>query len=103
MGELGEIHFRMGFPLFLKKILQYRFGIDANEFLSKSTIEEVNIAGMNTKAVVHHREMMDTPGLKTIDRQHHVCGIQRMNEVSDDAIRLLPRVDLPCFILLIHN
>src|SRR2546427_13290517 len=66
----------MGFPLFLKKILQYRFGIDANEFLSKSTIEEVNIAGMNTKAVVHHREMMDTPGLKTIDRQHHVCGIQ---------------------------
>src|SRR5437667_4303937 len=93
----------MGFPLFLKKILQYRFGIDANEFLSKSTIEEVNIAGMNTKAVVHHREMMDTPGLKTIDRQHHVCGIQRMNEVSDDAIRLLPRVDLPCFILLINN
>src|SRR2546427_3625539 len=93
----------MGFPLSLKKILQYRFGIDANEFLSKSTIEEVNIAGMNTKAVVHHREMMDTPGLKTIDRQHHVCGIQRMNEVSDDAIRLLPRVDLPCFILLINN
>src|SRR6059036_1026907 len=26
-----------------------------------------------------------------------------MNEVSDDAIRLLPRVDLPCFILLINN
>jgi hypothetical protein len=55
-------------PLFVKKVLQYRFGIDANEFLSKSTIQKVDIAGMNTKAIVHHREMMDTPGLKTIDR-----------------------------------
>src|SRR5256885_9517028 len=70
-GELGQINVRMGIPLFLKKVLQYRFGIDAHEFLSKSTIEEVNIARMNTKAVVHDREMVYTLGLKAIERQHH--------------------------------
>jgi hypothetical protein len=103
LGKFGEIQVRMGFSLFLKKHQQYRFGIDANEFLSESTIEPVNIAGMNTEAVVHNCEVMDAFGLKATDRQHHVSGVQRMNQVSDDAIRLLPRVDLPRFILLIHN
>src|SRR5213593_2994510 len=93
----------MGFPQFLKEVLQYRFGIDAHEFLSKGTIEDVDIAGMNTKAVVHHREMVYALAEKAMDRQHHVCGIQRMHEVRDDAVGLLPRVDLPRFILLIQN
>ena len=44
MGELREVNVRLGFPLFVKKVFQYGFGIDANEFLSKSTIEEVDIA-----------------------------------------------------------
>jgi hypothetical protein len=61
LRELGEIHVRMGLLLFVEKVLQYRFGIDTNAFLSKSTIQKVDIAGMNTKAIVHHREMMDTP------------------------------------------
>ena len=30
---------------------QYRFGIDANEFLAQNPIEDVDIAGMNVKAV----------------------------------------------------
>ncbi len=64
-------------------------------------MEQVDIAGMNTKAVVHHREMMDALGVKANDRQHHVCGIQRMNEMSDDTICLLPHVDLPRFILFV--
>src|ERR1041385_3621547 len=58
---------------------------------------------MRAKAVVHHGEMMDTLGQKTMDRQHHVRGIQRMNEVGDDAVGLLPQVDLSCFILLIYK
>jgi hypothetical protein len=47
--------------------------------------------------------MMDALALKALDRKHHVRGIQRMNEVSDNTIRLLPHVDLPGFILLIQN
>jgi len=31
------------------------------------------------------RQMLDAPGLKTMDRQHHVCRIKRMNEMGDDA------------------
>jgi hypothetical protein len=53
---------------------------------------------MNTKAVVQHREMADVLGVKAIDGEDHVCGIQRMNEVRDDTIGLLSRVDLSCFI-----
>ena len=47
MGKFGEIDVRMDFPLFGKKVLQYRFGLDTNEFFSKSTIEEVDIARMD--------------------------------------------------------
>jgi hypothetical protein len=60
LGKLGEINVRMGFPLFVKKVLQYRFGIDANEFLSKSTIEEVNIARMNTQGYVKVPQVKQT-------------------------------------------
>jgi len=67
-GELGEIHVRMGFLLFVKKVLQYRFGIDANAFLSKSTIEEVDIARVNAETVVHQSELMHARVVKTIDR-----------------------------------
>ena len=92
-----EAHARIGFPPFFKEVLQYRFGIDANEFLSKSTVEKVDIASMNAKVVVDHREVMDAPGLKTVNRQHHVGCIHRMNKMRDDAVHLPPRVDLPCF------
>src|SRR5262249_54672832 len=40
---------------------------------------------------------------KTMDCQHHVRGIQRMNKVGDDAVGLLPPVDLSCFILLVYK
>src|SRR5215471_18874594 len=93
----------MRLPLFVEKILQCRFGVDADEFLSKGAIEAVNVGCMNAEAVVHHREITDTFGVKAIDGEHHVCGIQRMHEMGDDAVRLLPRVDLPRLILLIHN
>ena len=63
--------------------------VDTYEFLSQNTIE-VDIAGMDTKAVVHHREMTKALALETVDRQHHVRGVLRMNEVSDDAVCLLP-------------
>ena len=91
----------MGFPLFLKKVHQYRFGIDANEFLAKHPMEEIDIARMNAKAIVHHCEMANTLGVKPMYRQHHVCGIAGMNEVRDDTIRLLSHVDLPRFVLFI--
>ena len=84
--ERGEIHARIGLPLFFKEFHHYRFGIDADELLSKSTVEEINIARMDPEAVVDHREMTYSVAVEPIDRQHHVCGIQRMNEVSDDAI-----------------
>jgi hypothetical protein len=56
---------------------------------------------MDAEAVVDHREMMD--GCETIDRQHHVGGVQRMHQVSDVAVYLLPQVDLLGFIFLIHD
>ena len=66
-------------------------------------MESVDIAGMDTEAIVDHREVPQAFGQQTIDGQHHVRGIQRMNQVSDDAVGLLPQVDLPCFILLIYE
>jgi hypothetical protein len=45
--------------LFLQKVRQYGFGIDAQEFLAKNAIEQLYIASVNAKAVVHYREMMD--------------------------------------------
>ena len=80
----------MGFPLFVEKVLQYRFGIDTNEFLSKGAIEDVDVAGMNAEAVVDHREMMDAFIFEPIDRQHHVGGIHGMNKMRDDPVGLLP-------------
>jgi hypothetical protein len=102
-GSFGSSTSGVGFPLFVQKVLQYRFGIDANKFLAKSTIEEIDIARMNTEAIVHHREMTDAPAVNTIDRQHDVRSIKRMKEMGDDTFRLLSRVDLPCFILFIYD
>jgi hypothetical protein len=42
----------------IQKILQYRLGIDPNEFLSQDSVEVIDIAGMNAKAVVDHRKMI---------------------------------------------
>src|SRR5205085_3548726 len=67
------------------------------------TVEEINIARMDPEAVVDHREMTYSVAVEPIDDLHHVCGIQRMNEVSDDAIGLLSQVDLPCVIHFIDN
>jgi hypothetical protein len=66
-------------------------------------MEQVNIAGVNAKAVVYHREMTDAPGVKTIHGQHHVRAIKGMNEVRNDAIHLLSGVDFSGFILLIQD
>ena len=93
----------MGFPLFVQKLLQDGFRIDANEFLPNNAIEAIDIGRMNAEAVVDHHEMMDAFGFKTIDGEHHVRGVQGMNAMGDYAVRQLPRVDLSCFILLIHN
>ena len=57
MGNVGQSHVRMGFLLFVQKVLQYGFGIDLDEFLPKRAIESVDIGRMNAKAVVDHRKM----------------------------------------------
>jgi hypothetical protein len=41
----------MGLQLFRQKVHQNRFGINANEFLAKHPMEQVDIGGMNAKAV----------------------------------------------------
>ena len=102
-GRLGEIHSGMGLPLFVQKLLQDGFGIDPHEFFAKNSIEEIDVRRMDAKAVVDHREMMDALGFEPVNCQHHVCGVHRMDEVSDNAVNLLPRVDLPFFILFIHD
>ena len=68
LGDVGEIQIPMSLPLFVKKLLQDGFGVDANEFLAKSTIEDIDIARMDAKAVMDHREMMDAFGFETMDR-----------------------------------
>ena len=73
------------------------------EYLAKNTIETIDVRRVDANAVVDHRDMMDAFGLELVGRQHHVCGVHRMDEVSDDAVNLLPRVNLPFFILLIHD
>jgi len=51
-GHGRELHVTMGLPLFLKKVHQCRFGIDANEFLAKSAIEQVDIARLGIFAAL---------------------------------------------------
>ena len=41
MGDVGEIHVRMGCPLFVEKVLQNRFGIDVHGFFAKDAVEDV--------------------------------------------------------------
>ena len=73
--------------------------MDGHEFLAQNAIEPVNIASVNAIAVVHHREMKNPLAVEANDCLHHVGGIVRMNQVSNDAIGLLPGIDLPFFIL----
>src|SRR5262249_49591012 len=75
----------MGLPLFFQKLLQDEFGIDPNEFIAKNAMEKIDVAGMDAEAVVDHREMTDAVGVEPVDRQHHVCGVHGMDEVSDDV------------------
>ena len=79
------MHVWMGLPLFFQKLLQDGFGIDPNEFLAKNSIEEIDVRRMDAKAIVDHREMADAFGFEPVDRQHHVCGVHGMDEVSDDV------------------
>ena len=95
--ERGESH-TMGLQLFLQKVHQNRFGIDANEFLAQHPVEQVDIASMNAEAIVHHREMTDAFSVEPIHGPHHVRSIEGMNEVSDDTVGLLSHVDFPPFI-----
>jgi hypothetical protein len=37
---------------------------------------------MNAKAIVDHRKMPQAAAVEAIHRQHHVRGIERMNQVS---------------------
>ena len=66
-------------------------------------MEKIDVAGMDAKAVVYHREMTDAFGVQPVDRPHHVRGIHRMDEVSDDAVHLFPPVDLPLLIVCIYR
>src|SRR5215467_13843945 len=93
----------MGLPLFFQKLLQHGFGIDPDEFLAKNAMEKVDVAGMDAEAVVDHREMTDAFGLEPVDRQHHMCGVHGMDEVSDDAVHLFAPVDLPSLIVCIDG
>src|ERR1051326_9547576 len=82
----------MGFSSLGQEILQDRFGIDPDEFFPQDAMQQVHVAGVDAVAVVDHCEVTDTFGVQTIDRQHHVGGIHRMNQVCDDAVHLLPHV-----------
>ena len=44
-GHRRESHVKMGLPLFLKKVHQCRFGLDASEFLAKNAMEQVFMRG----------------------------------------------------------
>src|ERR1043166_8768707 len=78
----GDHNARIGFPLFFEELDQHGFGVHANEFLSQEAMEQVDIAGMDAVTVVDHGEMIDAFPFQAIDRQHHVGGILRMNEMG---------------------
>ena len=86
LGEIGKVQVWMGFPLFVQKVLQDRFGVDVKKFLSKNAIGQVDITGTDTVAVVDHCEMPDSRGVKAIGGEHHVRGIIRMNEMGEDPV-----------------
>ena len=87
--------------MFVQKVLQNRFGVDTDEFFPENAMEQVDIAGMNAVAIVNHGKVTEAQGIKTIDGEHHMRGIKRMNEMRDDSVDLLPRVDPPRLILFI--
>src|SRR5262249_8827271 len=101
LGDFGQLNVRVGGFLFIEKVPQNRFGVDPDEFFPENAMEQVDIAGMNAVAVVNHGKVTEAEGIKTIDRAHHVRGIKRMNEMRDDSVNLLPRVNPPRLILFI--
>jgi hypothetical protein len=48
--------------------------MDPDEFFSKHAIQQVDVAGMDRKAIVHYGKMPQALGYKTISRQHHIDG-----------------------------
>ena len=106
VSGLGRIRQRdpgVGFSLLVQEILQDGFGIDPDEFFPQDAIQQLHVAGVDAVAVVHHGEVTETFGIQTMDRPHHMGGIHRVNQVCDDAVHLLPHVDLPFVILLVDQ
>jgi hypothetical protein len=95
--------FRNQLALARSKVRHDQLGVHVDEFLSEHTVQQVDIGGMNAEAIVDHRKMPQAEAVQAIHRQHHVRGIERMNQVRDDAIHLLPPVDLPFLILFMER
>jgi hypothetical protein len=49
--RVGEFHAGIGFPQFFDKFLQDRLGVDADEFLSKNAMEQVDVR-LRTSTVI---------------------------------------------------
>ena len=81
LRRFGELQVRVRLPLFVQEVLQYRFGIDPDEFFPQDAIQQVHVTGVDAVAVVHHGEVTDTFGIQPMDRPHHVSGIHRVNQV----------------------
>ena len=56
LREVRQLNERVGGSLFVEKVLQNRFGVDADEFFSEGAMEQVDIAGMDAIAVMNHCE-----------------------------------------------
>ena len=59
LGDFRQIHVRMGFPLFVQKVLQNVFGIDPDEFLPERAIEAVDI-GRRMRRLIARRWLFQT-------------------------------------------
>jgi hypothetical protein len=59
-GGSGSSRVRVRLPLFVQEVLQYRFGIDPDEFFPQDAIQQVHVPGVDAVAVVHHGEVTDT-------------------------------------------
>ena len=60
MGRIRQRDPGVGFSLLVQEILQDGLGIDPDEFFSQDAIQQVNVAGVDAVAVVHHCEVTDT-------------------------------------------
>jgi len=73
--------------------------VDLQELVPQHRVHEVHVPGVDCEAVVHHRHVEDPLAPERPGRQHHVGGVERMDQIRHDPVPLLLEVDPRAFLV----